>query len=355
MHGAIYSDTGYALALSHSHALVWPYSTNTTSPETFKFLLPYPTKLNSDPLPLGSLVSPPASSPEPGLVVVMPTTGKITYWESVASASTMDLIRQQRSGVELAISGMLSGESVVQVLNAEPAGFVLAFSSGRLAYMNVRDGQGRPSISLQFLRGTAGTGGGGIFGSLRNALSSSSWRGNLAAARAAPVLKPGERDVVTVTSKGRLQAWNLHRGGHYSLQAEAEVRESIVLAMKETNSALTNLSLETFELLDFAFAPLPVSSSGLPAGDTGAHLLLLTSLSGRGLSYYALVPAVLRADSLEIGIIRHLKSYTTPVNRAATSKPRLYLPRPALAYSSSSDTRSRRRSACRAPGSRSRS
>jgi nuclear pore complex protein Nup133 len=259
----------------------------------------------------------------------MPTTGKITYWESVASASTMDLIRQQRNGVELTISGMLSGESVVQILNAEPAGFVLAFSSGRLAYMNVRDGQGRPNISVQFLRGTT-AGGGGIFGSLRNALSSSSWRGDLAAARAGPALKPGERDVVTATSKGRLQAWNLHRGGHYSLQAEAEVRESIVQAMKETNPALTSFLLETFEIMDFAFAPTPISGNGLPAGDTGAHLLLLTSLSGRGASYYAVVQVVLQRGTLEIGMVRHIRSYTTPINRTASAKPRLHLPRPAL-------------------------
>jgi len=293
-------------------------------------VLPYPAKLSSDPLPLGSLVSPPASSPEPGLVVVMPTTGRITYWESVASASTMDLIRQQRNGVELAIPGMLSGESVLQILNAEPAGFVLGFSSGRLAYMNVRDGQGRPNISVQFLRGIAGTSGGGIFGSLRNVLSSSSWRGDLTAARAGPSIKPGERDIVTATSKGRLQGWNLHRGGHYSLQAEADTRELIVLAMKETNLALTNLLLETFELLDFAFYPTPISGNGLPAGDNGAHLLLLTSLSGKGVSYYALVQVVLLMDSIEIGMIRHIRSYTTPVNRAATSKPRLHLPCPAL-------------------------
>ncbi len=260
----------------------------------------------------------------------MPTTGKITYWESVASASTMDLIRQQRNGVELSISGMLSGESVVQILNAEPAGFILAFSSGRLAYMNVRDGQGKPNISVKFLRGSAVAGGGGIFGSLRNALSSSSWRGDLAAARAGPIMKPGERDVLTVTSKGRIQVWNLHRGGHYSLQAEAEVRESIVLAMKETNPALTNLLLETFELLDFTFTPAPISGNGLPAGDSGAHLLLLACLSGRGASHYALVQVVLRADSLEIGMVRHIRSYTTPVNRTATSKPRLHLPHPAF-------------------------
>jgi nuclear pore complex protein Nup133 len=259
----------------------------------------------------------------------MPTTGKITYWESVAIATTMDLIRQQRNGVELVIPGMLSGETVVQILNAEPAGFLLGFSSGRLAYMSVRDGQGRPGITVQFLRGT-GTLSSGIFGSLRNVLSSSAWRGDLAAARAAPAMKPGERDIITVTSKGRIQAWNVHRGGHNSLQAEAEIREPVVQAMKESDPSLADLLLESFEVLDFSFEPMISGNGVADMKNSGASLLLLTSLSGRGASHYALVQVVLRTEALTIGLIHHIRSYTTPVNRTATSKPRLYLPQPGV-------------------------
>ncbi len=63
----VYSSSGYALSLTHTHALVWPYTSTTPSPETFTFALPYPSKHASDPLPLGSLVSPSASSEEPRL------------------------------------------------------------------------------------------------------------------------------------------------------------------------------------------------------------------------------------------------------------------------------------------------
>jgi nuclear pore complex protein Nup133 len=240
----------------------------------------------------------------------------------------MDLIRQQRIGVELAISGMLSGESVVQILNAEPAGFILGFSSGRLGYMTVRDSQGRPGITVQFLRGAAGAAGSGIFGSLRNVLSSSAWRGDLAAARAGPVVKTGERDVVTVTSKGRIQAWSLHRGGHNSLQAEAEIREAIVLAMKESDPSLADKLIESFEVLDFTFAPAPMNHSETNSATNGARLLLLTCLGNREGSHYALVQLVLQSESFDIGMIRHIRSYTTPVNRTAISKPRLHLPNP---------------------------
>ncbi len=160
-HGAIFSSNGYALTLTHTHAIVWPYTSTTTSPETFTFALPYPSKHASDPLPLATLVSPSTSSEEPGLLVVMPISGKIAYWESISSAATLDFIRQQRTGVEDAIHGMFSGEYVVELVYAESAGFMLAFSTGRLAYMSVRDSHGRPAISVQFLRSGLGSSGGG--------------------------------------------------------------------------------------------------------------------------------------------------------------------------------------------------
>lgn len=301
------------------------------SPETFTFALPYPSKHESDPLPLGSLVSASASSTEPGLVVVFPTTGKITYWESIASAATLDLIRQQRNGVELSISGMLSGETVIQILNAESAGFILAFSSGRLAYMSVRDGQGRPAISVQFLRSSSGPISGGIFGSLRNALSSSAWRGDIAAVRAGRPEKVGERNIVVATTKGKLQSWNIQRGGHNSLQAEAEGREAIVMAIKEAQPALADLLLESFEVLDFTYTPKSLADTQLSDQENdGKHLLLLVSLTGHQMAHYSLVEVVLKQEGLTIGNIRPINSYKTPVSRNATSKTRLYLPSPAL-------------------------
>lgn len=332
-HGAVYSDTGYALALTPTHALIWPYTANAPSPETFTFALPYPSKSASDPLPIGSLVSSSASSQEPGLVVIMPTSGKIIYWESVASASTIDLIQQQRNGVQMAVPGMLSGETVVQVLNAESAGFILAFSSGRLAYMSVRDGQGRPAISIQFLRSSGANVGSGLFGSLRNALSSTSWKGDISAVKAGGTKRVGERDVVVATSKGRLQVWEVQRGGHNVLQAEVEGRESIVMALKQTSPELQDLVLENFELIDFAFSSTTTSDELAVPSDilsSGVDLLLLTSLTDRNSSHYALVEVTLATGALIIKAVQPITSYKTPLSRSSISRPRLYLPKPGL-------------------------
>jgi len=329
-HGAVYADSGYALVLTHSQALVWPYAAHMPSPETFSFTLPQTSKHVSDPLPIGSLVSASASSSDPGLVVIIPTSGKITYWESVSSAATMDL-RLQRHGVEHTINGMYGGEMVIQILNAESAGFVLAFSTGRTAYMSVRDGQGRPSISVQFLRGGSGSAAGGIFGSVRNAFKSSSLRADIAAVRAARPERVGERRIIVASTKGKLQSWDIHRGGHASLITEAEGREAIVMAIKGQAPDLSELLLESFEIIDFTHTSKPTQEPERSSEEQGgAHILVLCCLKSQRRCHYFLVEVTLAVEELSIGIIRPITSYTSPVSPNAISRTRLYLPSPAL-------------------------
>ncbi|KAM0268235.1 hypothetical protein ACHAQH_010030 [Verticillium albo-atrum] len=341
-HGDIFSS-GYALSLNHTHAIVWPYTTPTQSPETFTFTLPYPSKHATEPLPLGSLVSPSASSSEPGLVVVMPVSGRITYWESISSAATLDFIRQQRHGVEGSISGMSSGERVIQITNAESAGFVLAFTSGRLAYMSVRDTHGRPLVSVQFLRTSLGSSSGGIFGSIRHAFTQPQGRGEIAAVRAERNMQPGERNIVAATLKGKLHAWKIHRGGNHDTVAEADIREDVINAIREVDPLSEDYHQDTFEVLDFAHVPREMEekhqdlsrlSNALASKDRDLqHLLLLVSLSKKKESHYSLVEVILSPKSANIGMVRPISSFKTrfaPVNPAQASRPRLYLPRPAL-------------------------
>ena len=339
-HGAVYSSSGYALTITHTHAYVWPYTSTSASPETFAFTLPYPSKHASDPLPLGSLVTPTSSTEEPGLVVVMPLSGKIVYWESISSAATLDFIRQQRGGVEDAVSGMFSGEHVVQIVNADSVGFVLAFTSGRLAYMNVRDIHGRPGISVQFLRNGLSNNSSGFFGSLRHALSSSAVRGDIAAARASQNTKMGERVVVAATSKGRLSCWKVHRGGRHELLADDDVREKVVGAIQQTSTDSEGSSQDSFEVIDFTFVPRGLEKKYVDMSrlsqalsheqDELQHLLLLVSFTGRRHSRYVLVEVVISAKDVDVGMIRPLTSYATPVRLTAAAKPRIYLPRPGL-------------------------
>ncbi|KAJ0301186.1 hypothetical protein COL516b_007960 [Colletotrichum fioriniae] len=333
----------YALSLSHTHAIVWPYTDPSQSPETFTFTLPYPSKHTSEPLPLGCLVSPSASSTEPGLVVVMPVSGKIAYWESITSAATLDFMKKQRNGVEGSISGMFSGEKVIQITNAESAGFVLAFSSGRLAYMSVRDSHGRPTISVQFLRTNLGSTAGGIFGSIRHALTQTAGRGDIAAVRAERTSRVGERNVVAATLKGRLHAWNVHRGGHHDTIVEADMQEEIIQAIRDVDPSATDFQPETFEVVDFAFVPKGLDakyrdmsrlSNAMASEDKNLqHLLLLASFTKKKESHYSLVEVILSPASAQVGMVRPISSYKArfnPANPVQSTRPRLHLPRPAL-------------------------
>ncbi|KAK3995761.1 Non-repetitive/WGA-negative nucleoporin C-terminal-domain-containing protein [Cladorrhinum sp. PSN332] len=338
--GAIYSSSGYALTLTHTHAFVWPYTATIASPETFTFSLPYPSKNLTDPLPLGSLVPPSASSDEPGLVVIMPVSGKIAYWESISSATTLDFIRQQRSGVEETISGMFSGEYVIQIVNAESAGFILVFSTGRLAYMSVRDAHGRPGISVEFLRNGLSSNALGFFGSIRNAFSSSAFRQEIAAARASYGSKVGERVIVAATSRGRISSWKIHRGGQHELLADADIRSDLIEAVQEADDVTRQFAPETFEVLDFTFVPRGLeekyvrvsrlSKALTQSSDVLQHGLLLVSMSDRRQSRYAVVEVVITPDGPEVDTVRPLTSYTTLSRPGIPEKPRIYLPRPGL-------------------------
>ncbi|KAL2149135.1 hypothetical protein VTH82DRAFT_8483 [Thermothelomyces myriococcoides] len=339
-HGVIDSSTGYALSLTHTHAFVWPYTSTTSSPETFIFTLPYPSKHASDPLPLGSLVTPSTSSDEPGLVIVMPMSGKVAYWESISSAATLDFIRQQRSGVEDSISGMYSGEHVTQLVNAGSAGFVLVFSSGRLAYLSVRDTHGRPGITVQFLRSGAGGSALGFLGTIRHALSSSASRGQIAAARSSPGSKVGERVVVAATSKGRLHSWKIHRSGHHELLADSDIRDRLVEAIHEADPSVSNYPQDSFEVLDFTLVPRGLEQKYINASrlsealtheeESLQHALLLISYSKQHRSRYSLVEVILTPQGPRIGMVRPVVSYTSPVRSGAPERPRIYLPRPGL-------------------------
>ena len=274
----------------------------------------------------------------------MSGSGKVVYWESISSAATFAFIKKDRSGVEHLISGISSGEKIVGITNAESAGFILAFNTGRLAYLSVRDGHGRPAISVQFLRTNLGASSNGIFGSIRHAFSNLSLRGDVAAVRADRSSRVGEKNIVALTNKGKLQAWRVLRGGHHDAIGEADVRDKLLSALREEDPVTQDFPADSLETLDFTFVPkgleakyleLSRLSDAMGSDDPMVqHLLLLVCLTRRSLSRYALVEVILMPDACQIGMIRPITSYSTPVTASSdptqTVRPRIYLPRPAL-------------------------
>ena len=275
--------------MTPTEALIWRYvhgnsQTEHLKPLTVKLL--DPSSNPRHPLPLGILVP---TSAEPALLVVMPNSGKVTYWESLSSAANVDPYRQKQQSVQGAVSGLLSGEIIIKITEAEPRGFVLTMSTGRLAHLMVSDPQGKPAINVQFMRDN-GAQSGGVFGSLRSVFSSAGWRKDVAAVRAGTSRQRGQRSIVVATTKGSFQTWDLNWNGTHSLVNEVDAKEDMLQALIEGAEIPQNIDEQLFEVLDFTLLPGVGSGQEIAtlkkSGD--CKLMVLTSLKGTDSTKYTL-------------------------------------------------------------------
>ncbi len=64
--------------------------------------------------------------------------------------------------------------------------------------------------------------------------------------------------------------------------------------------------------------------------DSVQQLVLLISFAGKSRHPYSLVELVVSAGSARVGMVRPITSYSSPVNRQASERPRVHLPKPAV-------------------------
>ena len=293
--------------------------------------LPFPssrtTGYGQQDLPLGTLVHD-SGAGELALLVVMPTTGRVTYWESVTAAASTDQVRQKQQGLHGTIGSLFSGEHITSITDAEPDGFLLAFSTGRVAHLAVRDPQGRLLISIQFLRSNAGAGGGFLEG-VRSVFSSAGWRKDIAAVRVGPLVGKSHRTGIIATTQGLFQVWNLARHSSKTWLYEVEARKDIFKFVKKSGQAMADESVNDFLIVDFV--PFPRTSNDLPEPNNH-RLLVLTSFKSGSQIDYNLVDLTIRTASIEIEVIHPLSfsSSAQPEQHGyKQSKPRILLPEPA--------------------------
>ena len=316
--------------MTQSQAIVWRYVQGTTSAEQLKPLnikLLHPSNNSRHPLPLGVLVP---TSAEPALLVIMPASGKITYWESLTSAGSADSNRQKQQSVQSTVGGMLSGELVTKITEAEPRAFVLTFSTGRLAHLIVSDPQGRPSINVQYLRDN-GAQSGGVFGSLRGVFSNTGWKKDVAAVRPGNSWQRGQRYVVVATSKGSFQTWDLSWNGTHTLVNDSDAKNDLLHALIEGGEVFHDNKEHVFEVLDFAILPNGGPGNEITKmGKSGdCKLLTLTVLKGAESSRYALIGLTLTAGSVIIDVVHPITCYTTSLAAETQIKPQVLVPEPA--------------------------
>ncbi len=333
-HGELSTDTGYAVAMTHSHAMVWHYRQghpSNDSPKPLLINLPHPSSSSRHPLPLGLVVS---TSAEPGFLVVMPASGNVTYWESLSSAATVARHRQKQQGIQGVISGMMSGEVVLKVTEGEPHGFLLTFNTGRVAHMGVRDSQGKLAISVDYLRGS-GAYSGGLLGSLRGVFGNAGWKRDIAAIRAGNSWQRGQRCAVVATTKGVFQVWDLNWNGTNSLMYEVDAIEDLTKSLREGEAIPPNQAdhpvseaHEDFEVLDFTFIPLQSKGNELARSTQkgNCRLMVLTGFKGVHSTRFALVGLTLRDGATIVDIIHPISCYTDSVSEQSGFKSQVLVP-----------------------------
>lgn len=243
----------YALAVTPSHAIIWPYSVSSSTPsaaETFTVSIPEACRDTYGAVPLGVLLST-ATGGHPGLLVVIPSTGKLIYWETVSSAASLGLSRQKQNGIQGSTPSLLSGEYATEIMNCEPSGIIVVFSSGRVAHVTLRDPQGKPSVLVNFLSTSIG-GAGGFLGGIKNVLGGGSWRKEVTAVQAGGSRQRGQRDVIVATSTGQVEIWDTHWNHGNALKKKFDVKAAISASLPQDFVKLPEDA--GLKILDFAFS-----------------------------------------------------------------------------------------------------
>ncbi|KIX04576.1 uncharacterized protein Z518_05446 [Rhinocladiella mackenziei CBS 650.93] len=311
-------EYGYALALTHTDALIWPYNSSTSTPpsrDVVTFKLPFPPASTDDPLPLAAFTAKSASG-EPGLVAVSSQWGKIVYWETISSVSSF--IPGQTSSVQGSIPGMMSGEIVEELVSAEPSGFIVSLRHGRVAHLTIRDQMGRPGIGVQFLRKHA-SGTGGIFGSIRNVFGADRRKG-------IPIVKAGgsrkgQRDVIIATEDAELEFWNTNLSVGNSLETSFSFKEGLVEALKP---------IWLTEGLDFKILDLELSvGPSVPLsrrGNVGVPMTALVSVTTGQQTNYGIVEMVVDQEA-KVKVVHPITCYYSSTAEQHSWRPRLCVAR----------------------------
>ncbi|KAK5171397.1 uncharacterized protein LTR77_004541 [Saxophila tyrrhenica] len=317
----------HALAVTRERAYIWDYTSHVpvSSPRTFD--IPFPVR-STDALPLGALVAA-GNSTDIGLVLVSATTGKVVYYDSIERAASLSLFQERKSGVEGSLGSLFSGEAVTEIVSADHAGFIIVLSSGRLVHLTLRDAQGKARVFAQFLRATE-HGSGGFFGSIRGMITGGSWRRDVSAVHTRSLGPRGPMQAISLTERAELQMWNLGWAGQYNFNGTIDCREVILEELRKLGSPESGGQAEGMTMLDFAL--MERQSNGKEAATPGAEkpieMVVLVQNGTSDNCSYVLAELSIAAIRATVSRTVELESYRQRAGHDASSKPRLFVPRP---------------------------
>ncbi|KAL8802554.1 MAG: hypothetical protein Q9182_003719 [Xanthomendoza sp. 2 TL-2023] len=328
-HGEFAPSLGYAIATTRSQALIWRYKPGLNAHDSSKPIivqLLHVADSADDPLPLGVLIP---SSPEPGLLIIMPTSGKATYWENLSSAASVDRGRQQQQAVQGTVIALASGEHITNIAEAEPQGFLITISSGKIVHLTIADPQGKAKISTQLLR-SSGPETGGIFSSLRNVFGGGSWLRDIAAVKVTKSGQNARRQCVIGTTKGALQVWDLHWNGVHSLNYELDAKSRLLESIRDTGTFPRDSDHQYFKVLDFALLPPVVTGQEVTssASSPATRILFLTVTSSPSTARYNLHVGNITQGEIDIPIVHPINCYRTPLDSRSSPTAHVLVPEP---------------------------
>ncbi|KAF2737343.1 hypothetical protein EJ04DRAFT_521319 [Polyplosphaeria fusca] len=268
-------SAGLALALTHEHALAWDYTAGGLA-KVVTLNLTFALK-PSDPLPFGALVRNGPTN-DFGILAIAPSSGNITFWDNVDTAEARSHFPQRHQAVDGMVGKMHSGETITDLVDVEQAGYVLIFSSGRLAQVTLRDSQGRPSIAVHFIQGGASTG--GSFFSFKGLLGGGI-RKTIVSVKARPSISKGQMEVITATRNGVFQLWDLSWSGQHVFKSEIDAHAEVFDALQAGTAPEARGENEA-HILDFSILKTQKASKS-------TCLLVLVALIGRGVADYSLL------------------------------------------------------------------
>lgn len=296
--------TCFSLVISAKGAHVWDYSVPDRVPQMYFFPLPVTDKPSNFPV-LGTLVSPIAGSKEPGLVMISPDTGTVSYWEGVGGAIANDLLHKKKN-ISHTVK-LYASEVIEMIQNVEPAGIVASTSSGRLILITFRDSTGKPRLNSETMRGS----GTGFLASLKGAVSLASSRRGVVSIKSGKSSGRDERQVILITNQGNLLIWDCFRTG----QARLLYEENLYDVMLNGISALYPHAAETFSVHDVEYH------------EKEGYIYVLTSFVNNSTVsevFYILFTLNLEQNVLQVISTHRFQTYTSE----SSCRPRLFLPKP---------------------------
>ena len=287
--------------------------------------LPFPSS-SRQPLPLGVLVHDSGVN-ELGLFVIS-HNGKYVYWDSVSTAANRDTVRSKVNGHRDTIGGMLSGETVTKVIEAETDGFLITFNTGRVIHLSVKDAQGRLTSTIQYLRKDTHVNS-GLFGGLRNVFNSAAWKREIASVKVGPLQGKSKRACVVATTKGIFQVWDIVRHAPEHLHFEVDGNDRISQAVRRTFPQYHEVEDNAYRLLDMLLYP-----EGATGGEGGRYQQLLTLVSiasqsgseSTSSARYALLDLSITPTSVVVNSILPISCYSEPCSPDSHWQPKLYMP-----------------------------